>query len=191
VVFIVPVVRISHAKPQRHKEKLSFFAKKIRYVVAICENCHLFMNKSTFIYGLLLLFWGSVFGFLSIKGVMDTCSFLTTATPAQGTVIELLKNSATKPKQRETYYNYRLLVEFTTKQGKATKFESKASNNLPAYTEGEQVEILYNPESPQSAVINSWGEIWGGLTIAIGVSSVCVLFGGWLMFMFFPSQHKN
>ncbi|TAF09590.1 MAG: DUF3592 domain-containing protein [Nostocales cyanobacterium] len=149
------------------------------------------MNKSTFIYGLLLSFWGSVFSIFSIKGVMDAYSFLTTAIPAQGTVIQLLKSSSTKPKQSIKYYNYRLLVEFTTKQRKPTKFGSNASNNPPAYTKGPQVEILYDPENPQSAIINSWGEIWGGLTIATGVSSVCVLCGLWLLFAYFPSKSNN
>lgn len=146
------------------------------------------MNKSLFVYGLLFSLLGSVFGIISIKGVIDTHLFLTSAIPVEGAVIEVLKNSSTKPKQSNTYYNYRLLVKFTPKQGQSTTFESNASNNPPSYTKGQQVEVLYNPENTQFAMINSWGEVWGGLTIATGLSFVFVLCGGWLMYTSFPSK---
>ncbi|MGM3305616.1 DUF3592 domain-containing protein [Anabaena sp. WFMT] len=149
------------------------------------------MNKSLFLHGLLISLLGSFLGTTCIKAGIDTQSFLTTAIPAQGFVIDVLKSPSTKPKQRITYYNYRLLIKFTPQQGKLTTFESNTSNNLPSYTKGQQVEVLYNHENPQSAMINSWDEIWGGLTFATGLSSVFVLCRLWLMFTSFPSKRRN
>jgi hypothetical protein len=147
------------------------------------------MNKSLFIYGLLFSILGSFFSFLGIKAGLDTRSFMKTAIPGQGVVIDLTQRSSTK--NGRTSYTYSPVVKFTTKQGKITTFASATSSNPPAYIKGQQVEILYNPQNPQSAIINTWLDIWGGSTLVIGLSSIFVLSGGWLMFTSFPTKSKS
>ncbi|HLP90335.1 MAG TPA: DUF3592 domain-containing protein [Nostocaceae cyanobacterium] len=137
------------------------------------------MSKSFVIYGSLFALAGSLCTALGIKISIDTHSFLNTAIPTQGTVTDFVRRSSTK--NSKTYYTYYPLIKFTTKEGEPTKFESSSGSNPPAYTKGQQIDILYNPQDPQSAMINSWWDIWGFSIITTSLGSVFALSGGGLI----------
>ncbi|HLO84970.1 MAG TPA: DUF3592 domain-containing protein [Nostocaceae cyanobacterium] len=137
------------------------------------------MNKGLFLFGLLFALGGGVFASIGIKSGIDTRSFLSTAIPAQGTVIDLVESSSTT--KNRTSYTYRPVVKFTTNLGEPTIFESKAGSNPPSFTKGQQVEVLYNPQNPQSAVINAWFDIWGLSAVFTGIGSAFVISGGCVM----------
>ncbi|RUS97589.1 hypothetical protein DSM106972_083260 [Dulcicalothrix desertica PCC 7102] len=64
-----------------------------------------------------------------------------------------------------------------------------ATGRPPAYTKGQQVEVLYNPQQPESATIYSWLEMWLFPIIFTGVGSVAVAIGGIPLFKsFFPRK---
>jgi hypothetical protein len=148
------------------------------------------MDKSTFLFGLLFALAGGLATSFGIKSAIDTKSFLATATPAQGTVIDLNKRSSTT-KNRTTYTFYPV-VKFTTKLGEPTTFESNAGSNPPSFTKGQQVEVLYDPKNPKSAMINTWFDIWGFSAILTGVGSTFVLSGGGVIALsFLPIGTSN
>ncbi|MCW5876693.1 MAG: DUF3592 domain-containing protein [Anaerolineales bacterium] len=54
---------------------------------------------------------------------------------------------------------YSPVFEYTV-EGQQYGFESRNASSPPAYQVGQQVEILYNPEDPNDAVVNSFFEMW-------------------------------
>jgi len=56
--------------------------------------------------------------------------------------------------------NYYPRIEFQTQTGETFQFESNTGGSSTSYRVGDQVPILYNPQMPQDATINSWYEIW-------------------------------
>ena len=54
---------------------------------------------------------------------------------------------------------YSPVIEFTAR-GQTYSFESDNASDPPAYSVGEEVPILYDPASPETAQINSFFERW-------------------------------
>jgi hypothetical protein len=50
-------------------------------------------------------------------------------------------------------------IRFQTESGEYIEFRSNAGNK-PLYQKGEQVIVLYDPDAPETAQINSFGVIW-------------------------------
>ncbi len=78
------------------------------------------------------------------------------------------------------------VVEFQTPEGKVIEFRSDYGGNPSPFKEGEIVKVLYSPESPEEAKIDTFMGLWLGLLIVgplgilffvIGVGSI--LFGRW------------
>ena len=54
---------------------------------------------------------------------------------------------------------YSPVVEFTV-NGQAHSFEGDTASYPPAYQVGEEVRVLYDPASPDTAQIDKWSERW-------------------------------
>lgn len=72
---------------------------------------------------------------------------------------------------------YTPVVHYTTHSGKSVSFRSSYSSSPPAYDIGEIVEVIYNPQNPEKAVIKGEGQwfriifmIVGGIVIIFGIS---------------------
>lgn len=78
------------------------------------------------------------------------------------------------------------MVKFAPSSGEQTIFKSNTGSNPPAFTKGQQVEVLYNPQKPNSAMINSWLELWFLPAIFTGMGSIFVLIGGVALVKSFP-----
>jgi hypothetical protein len=74
-------------------------------------------------------------------------AFAEIATLTTGTVRELI------PQTRKGSTTYAPVIEFMTANERVYQHTSKISSNPPAYTVGDRVEILYNPEDPEEVVI--------------------------------------
>ena len=74
------------------------------------------------------------------------------------------------------------VVHFTSQNGEAVEFVSSTGSNPPSYSRGERVEVLYQPEEPQNAKINSFFSLWGGPVILGGLGGVFFLVGAGLVF---------
>ncbi len=83
--------------------------------------------------------------------------------------------------------NEKTIVSFITKAGKPIQFISDNSNNLTNYNEGENVEVLYDPENPNKAKINSFSTLYTGVSILGFFGAVFFLTG----FSFFLSDNSK
>ncbi len=87
----------------------------------------------------------------------------------QGTVTELLPIRASgeyllsktdKGFKVQPKYRYRPVVRFKPHKGRSVTFTSNLSVRPAPYAVGALVKVLYNPEDPQQAQINSFANLW-------------------------------
>ena len=73
---------------------------------------------------------------------------------------------------------YLPVIEFVTLNERKTRFTDQVGSLPPDYEIGASVEIIYNPENPSVARINSWKRLWlvpvlliaaGALPISAGI----------------------
>lgn len=100
---------------------------------------------------------------------------IATMVKAQGTVVEVVSRTQTQSGERKTFFY--AVVEFRTADGEAIRFEDGTGSNPPAYRVGDAVEVLYDPQTPQSAMIDSW-VLWLPSTIVMGFGGFLAVIGG-------------
>jgi cytochrome c oxidase assembly protein Cox11 len=112
---------------------------------------------------------------IGILWIGSTKERLKTMINHTGTVVEKVR--VERPGETANFYP---VVEFKTQTGEVFRFEGKTSGPENEYKIGEQVEILYDPQDPQGAMINSWKELWfpsiammiiGGGMLVLGIAS--------------------
>ncbi len=118
---------------------------------------------------------GILFATVGITTGLNNHSFVKKAISTQGIVINNLHDST---KSSNSYYP---LVKFTTRTGETVVFESKVGSSSPEYTKGERVEILYHPQKPNAAMINTWIHLWFFPMILSGTGSLAVFIGASLL----------
>lgn len=95
--------------------------------------------------------------------------------PAQSVVVEVVKRTANTNSRNRTF-SYPV-VEYRTATGELIRFESTLGGNPPAFQAGDQVEVLYDPQAPQSALVDTW-EHWLPVYIFLGAGGVMIGLGG-------------
>ncbi|WP_322820290.1 DUF3592 domain-containing protein [Chloroflexus sp.] len=116
--------------------------------------------------GLLILGW---------QAFINTSQRMKNTVATQGTVVEIKPRSVnTNSGQRTFFYP---IVEFRTATGETIQFESEAGGNPSAYQIGDRIEIMYNPDQPQTAFINSW-ELWLPYTLFLGTGGLLLIVSG-------------
>lgn len=55
---------------------------------------------------------------------------------------------------------YSPVIEFTANDDRTYTFEGDTASDPPAYDVGEEVNVLYDPNDPDTAQINKWTERW-------------------------------
>ena len=105
----------------------------------------------------------------------DARHFITTATVAEGRVIELVR------KRSSDSTSYAPRVSFMDVQGRMHTFTSRTSSNPPAYDIGETVQVFYQPDSPAQARIDGFFSLWGATLIIGIVGGVFALIGAVLV----------
>ncbi|PHJ57965.1 hypothetical protein VF14_28395 [Nostoc linckia z18] len=143
------------------------------------------------------LIFGSIFGgvgtIITVTGIiigLNTRSFVASAIPTQGTVIELVQRWSTDNKGRSSYVYYPV-VQYTTRSGESTVFESTSGTNPPQFAKGQQIEILYVPDKPGSATINSWFSLWFLPLMFTGLGSIFAVVGGVVLLKSFPGLMRR
>jgi hypothetical protein len=116
-----------------------------------------------FIFIGIALFGGGVFTFFRQRARVAQ-SLL-----AEGVVIELLQQrvrgefviSRTEQGLKfEKKYLYRPVIRFETQTGRKIDFIASVASRPAPYQVGECVDVLYNPDDPQQAQINSFLYLW-------------------------------
>ena len=69
------------------------------------------------------------------------------------------------------------MVKFTTNIGQQVTYDSHVCNSLPAHEVGDQVQIYYDPENPQSAQIKDFWSQYLVVTILACIGLPFVVFG--------------
>ena len=82
-------------------------------------------------------------------------------------VTESIDNNLVKKK----YLLFRPVLQFEVPDGKIIRYTSSSGSNTPLYTPGQKVKMLYNPEKPQEAIIDSPFELWllPGILAVLGI----------------------
>ncbi len=150
------------------------------------------MNTNKF-----LILFSSIFGFVGIVMLVggflmyqNTAGFVATAVHTQGTVVDISRVWSSSSSGGS--YVYRPIIEFKTKEGADGKFESTNGRNPSPFAKGDVVEILYDPQNPDKAEIDSFGELWVGNLIlpGLGIIFFGVALGIWI-FMWRSKKIKS
>lgn len=100
-----------------------------------------------------------VIGLLFLVGAVwawsSASTFIAHAESAEGTVIELVD-----VRDSDGGYTYAPRVHFETAKGREIEFTSNHSSNPPSFHEDQRVRVLYDPQEPYEAKIDSFGQLW-------------------------------
>jgi hypothetical protein len=102
---------------------------------------------------------------------IHTQNLIGTMLPTEGQVVQVVSHPGSKGKV--FFYP---IVEFRTADGRIIRFEGSTGSNPPAHRVGDQVQVRYDPQSPESAVIDSW-DLWLPSILFIGIGGFFVLVG--------------
>lgn len=108
---------------------------------------------------------------LSVYIFKNNIDFTQKAQISQGKVIMVTIDKSGKSA------TYKPVIEFYDHKGIRIEFASFEGSNPPKYTVGDKVEVLFNPENPIDAKINSFFSIWGGVLIMSIVGIVFFVIG--------------
>ena len=104
-------------------------------------------------------------------------SFAEAGVHTQGVVIEMIGS-----RDSDSDYTYKPVVEFLDADGRRHMFTSSVSSSPPQYSTGERVEVIYAPDSPDEAVIDSFLDrfllplVFGGLGTLLAAIGLGLLF---------------
>jgi hypothetical protein len=104
---------------------------------------------------------------VSFSTFCHTQKFLKSASRTQGTIVKL------DDEGREAYP----VVMFHDSRGQEHEIESTAGQNPPAYRIGEAVTVLYQPDKPENAKLNTFFDIWGWTIMLVGFGVIVFVSG--------------
>lgn len=101
---------------------------------------------------------GTIFTAVGVNRIRQQRRFVATAKTATGTVIEI--NEEFQRVNRERRLLKYPVVRFSTLDGQEIEFQSSTGTNPSRYRVGDQVTVLYQPDDPQQAEIQSFLSLW-------------------------------
>lgn len=129
--------------------------------------------------GFVFTFAGLVMLYFSWYNYDATNKFLNTAQSTSGVVVDLERRHSSSTSSSGSSTTYAPVVEFTAPEsGQTITFTSNSSSNPPAYDEGDDVTVLYDPAEPEEARIDSFMSLWflpllllvmGGIFTPVGI----------------------
>lgn len=128
---------------------------------------------------LLGVIFGLVGGLLFVIAVfvfVHTRMFIGRAQEVKGTVVRMVYRHSS-----EGGGGYSPVYQFRTITGQTIEVQDGLSSNPPMFTEGQIIDVLYDPENPQKARIKRWMSLYflpallGGLGMIFGGVGVVVL----------------
>lgn len=132
-----------------------------------------------------LLWVGVIFGSIgalllaiAIGGFVADQNRVATSQKAQGTVINLVQSRG------DNGSTFAPVVEWRDAKGTRHVLYSTTGSNPPAFERGEIVSVLYDPEKPSQARIDSFGQRFTIILICGGIGLVFSLIGGPIVYLF-------
>ncbi len=98
-------------------------------------------------------------------------SFIAESAKAEGKVTEVVRSRSSDST------TYKPVVQFNAPNGELIEFMSDTGSNPPSHTVGEKVEVLYLPDNPHDAKINSFFTLWFGPLIVGVMGGIFFLVG--------------
>lgn len=131
------------------------------------------MGKAAWLFGGIFGGLGSIFALIGFGMIANDLMFASSAEETTGTVIRNITQSDSDG------VSYKPVVEFRDSSGTRREFASSMSTSWIAYDQGETVDVLYDPDNPERASIDSTTEryILPGIFAAMG-SLFAVIGGG-------------
>lgn len=103
----------------------------------------------------------------SVASYRSTQDFIAGSAMTMGTVVEL-ERDVSRDSDGNRSVVYHPVVRYSVNGGREYRFRSNTGSNPPAYRQGEEVEVLYQPTNPGDARINGFFALWGG-SVILGV----------------------
>lgn len=98
---------------------------------------------------------------------------------ASGVIVEVVPYLSSRKVGKSTSLNYFPDVKYTTAKGEEVVFRSQATSKADHYKAGDEVNVLYNPNNPQEAVINSFSALWFIALIFASTGVMVILVASW------------
>ena len=117
---------------------------------------------------------------LGLYRVYDVAQFTLRAEKTQGIVVDFVKGKVGSGKHRATVSFP--VIEYRTASGENVRFRASHRGNL---SQGENVPILYDPDLPEVASVDSFSQLWldplwfAGLAVPVGGLVIWVLLRVW------------
>lgn len=116
---------------------------------------------------------------VSVFVFLNTRNFINSSAKAQGTVIAHAQVRSSKGD-----ITYAPVISFRTQDGRTVEFKSGTSSTAASPPVGQTVEVLYNPQTPEDAEINSFSSLWT-LNIILAALGAGFFTVGTTVFIFF------
>ena len=140
---------------------------------SICASGRRLLAGILVLPAILLVLAGAPFLCVGLWEVRETQLRLNFQSEAQGTVIESVYRTHTDPEDSSQFTrSYHPVVRFSSGQGQTVVFTDGVGSYPEAYQVGETVEVLYDPQDPEDAMIPSWSGLWGASTVFIVVGMI-------------------
>ena len=107
----------------------------------------------------------------ALKLFLDTRAFLSSAKETTGVVVDLER------KRDEDSTTYAPVFRFKDATGVEYTVTSSVSSKPAAHNVGASVPVLFDPQSPRNAKINSFRDLWFGATICATLGLVFSMIG--------------
>lgn len=107
-------------------------------------------------------------------------SFAENGLRAQGTVVDVVGS-----RDSDGDYTYRPVVEFSDSAGERRRFVSRVGSSPPSYSTGERVNVIYEPWSPDNAIIDGFVDRYLFPVIFMSLGTLFAAIGGGLFFAMF------
>jgi hypothetical protein len=142
--------------------------------------------KNLWIVGSLFFVIGIGMLFAGVSWWRSNAAFAEHAVAGEGTVSDLLfrrsSSSSSSSSSSKSSGTYVPVIDFTAPNGSRIHITGSSGSNPPAYSRGDKVKLLFDPENPEKAVIDSFGERKAGPLILCGLGSVFALVGGFVLY---------
>jgi hypothetical protein len=116
---------------------------------------------------------------LSVSALWYRKDFIDRASPARGTITEVIpKRPSTMIGSRSSFaIQYYYKVRYETRRGEAIEFVNPDWQGSPEYKVGQEVPVLYHPDDPGKAAVNSFSSLWFNFGF-LCVLGLCLLGAG-------------
>ena len=124
---------------------------------------------------IILVILGSIFIALSYFDYIESNALISDSISTIGKVVDFKKRYIRNPKgAAPAIYSYSPIVEFVSENGQKIQITSSTGSYPPNYKIGDYIEVIYQKNNPQNAMLNTFTDSWG-FAIFLGVFGVILI----------------